>query len=164
MYQTVESIRQHAVRFRRDRDESVRRELETMLNRLGREPTISVVRAFSYFSHLANIAEDLHHNRRRRAHRLAGSAPQEGSLALAFARLKSAGVGAGALRQTLTKALISPVLTAHPTEVQRKSILDCELEIRFSTMPCAHNRPWRWSITSARCMRLAPNCRFPWEW
>ena len=56
MYQVVETIRQHAVRFRRDRDESVRKQLETMLNRLGREPTISVVRAFSYFSHLANIA------------------------------------------------------------------------------------------------------------
>jgi phosphoenolpyruvate carboxylase len=129
MYQVVETIRQHAVRFRRDRDESVRRELETMLNRLGREPTISVVRAFSYFSHLANIAEDLHHNRRRRAHRMAGSPPQEGSLALAFSRLKQADVDGATVKTTLAKALISPVLTAHPTEVQRKSILDCELEI-----------------------------------
>ena len=129
MYQVVETIRQHAVRFRRDRDESVRKQLETMLNRLGREPTISVVRAFSYFSHLANIAEDLHHNRRRRAHRMAGSAPQEGSLALAFSRFKKAHVSAARLTETLARALISPVLTAHPTEVQRKSILDCELEI-----------------------------------
>jgi phosphoenolpyruvate carboxylase len=129
MYQVVETIRQHAVRFRRDREESVRKELETMLNRLGREPTISVVRAFSYFSHLANIAEDLHHNRRRRAHRMAGSPPQEGSLALAFSRLKEADIEGATLKATLASALISPVLTAHPTEVQRKSILDCELEI-----------------------------------
>jgi phosphoenolpyruvate carboxylase len=41
-----------------------------------------VVRAFSYFSHLANIAEDQHHIRRSRVHRIAGSAPREGSLAM----------------------------------------------------------------------------------
>jgi phosphoenolpyruvate carboxylase len=47
---------------------------------------VSVVRAFSYFSHLANIAEDRHHNRRRRMHALAGSAPQPGTVAYALER------------------------------------------------------------------------------
>ena len=61
-----------------------------MLNKLDPVRTIAVVRAFSYFSQLANIAEDQHHNRRRRAHLIAGSAPQEGSMALALARARAA--------------------------------------------------------------------------
>jgi phosphoenolpyruvate carboxylase len=88
-----------------------------------------VVRAFSYFSHLANIAEDQHHNRRRRAHLLAGSKPQPSSVAYALARLQDAGVGRDRSAKFLREALISPVLTAHPTEVQRKSILDAEHDI-----------------------------------
>ncbi len=91
--------------------------------------TLDVVRAFSYFSHLANIAEDVHQNRRRRAHALAGSPPQHGSLAHAFAHLASRGVGRDAILAWLQDATVSPVLTAHPTEVQRKSILDAEREI-----------------------------------
>ncbi|MGA8054271.1 MAG: phosphoenolpyruvate carboxylase [Burkholderiales bacterium] len=128
-FQAVERIRQLAVRFRRDRDEAARVELEHILNSLELEDSISVVRVFSYFSHLANLAEDEHHNRRRRFHRLAGSKPQEGSIPHAITRLKAAGVGAPALAGFFATALISPVLTAHPTEVQRKSTLDCEREV-----------------------------------
>jgi phosphoenolpyruvate carboxylase len=90
---------------------------------------MSVVRAFTYFSQLSNIAEDLHHNRRRRAYQLAGSPPQEGSLAITLKRAADAGVAPQDLQGFLSNALISPVLTAHPTEVQRKSILDCLREI-----------------------------------
>ncbi|MCX7892901.1 MAG: phosphoenolpyruvate carboxylase [Burkholderiales bacterium] len=129
MFHTVERIRQTAVRFRRDRDEAARGELRHLLDRLELEEAISVVRAFSYFSHLANLAEDEHHNRRRRFHRVRGSAPQQGSVAHALARLKAAGVRAPAVAGFFATALVSPVLTAHPTEVQRKSILDCEREI-----------------------------------
>jgi phosphoenolpyruvate carboxylase len=129
VFHVVETIRQTAVRFRRESDASSGAELNKMLRKLTRDQTISVVRAFSYFSHLANIAEDQHHNRRRRAHLLAGSAPQQGSVAYALSRLDDAGVPGSAVRSFFKDALISPVLTAHPTEVQRKSILDAEREI-----------------------------------
>ncbi|WP_460840177.1 phosphoenolpyruvate carboxylase [Noviherbaspirillum agri] len=129
VFQVVETIRQTAVRFRRESDAQSGAELNKLLKKLTRDQTISVVRAFSYFSHLANIAEDQHHNRRRRAHLLAGSAPQQGSIAYALARLDDAGVSGNAVRNFFKEALISPVLTAHPTEVQRKSILDAEREI-----------------------------------
>jgi phosphoenolpyruvate carboxylase len=128
----VETIRQTAVRFRRAEDgqaRAVRDELSHLLNDLTIPATLDVVRAFSYFSHLANLAEDMHQNRRRRAHALDGSPPQAGSIAAAFARLAAAGVTADALAGWFADALVSPVLTAHPTEVQRKSILDCEREI-----------------------------------
>ncbi|MEO8163780.1 MAG: phosphoenolpyruvate carboxylase [Betaproteobacteria bacterium] len=129
IYDLIERTRQNAIRFRRDRDPDAKRELEAMLNKLDPVRTIAVVRAFSYFSQLANIAEDQHHNRRRRAHLIAGSAPQEGSMALALTRARAEGVSATKVSEFFAKALISPVLTAHPTEVQRKSILDCQLEI-----------------------------------
>ncbi|RBA23910.1 phosphoenolpyruvate carboxylase [Herminiimonas fonticola] len=129
VFQVVENIRQTAVRFRREADVQAGAELNKLLKKLTKEQTISVVRAFSYFSHLANIAEDQHHNRRRRAHLLAGSAPQEGSVAYALEKLHGAGVTGAAVRKFFKDALIAPVLTAHPTEVQRKSILDAEHEI-----------------------------------
>ena len=129
VFAVVETIRQTAVRFRREADAGAAKELDGMLKILTREQTISVVRAFSYFSHLANIAEDQHHIRRRRAHLLAGSRPQQGSVSFALCKLRQAGVDAGTVSDFFRDALIAPVLTAHPTEVQRKSILDAEHDI-----------------------------------
>ncbi|HET9662639.1 MAG TPA: phosphoenolpyruvate carboxylase, partial [Burkholderiales bacterium] len=124
----VEDIRRTAVRYRREGDDAARAALEAILNALDHETSISVVRAFTFFSQLANIAEDLHHKRRRRAHQIAGSPPQEGTLAHALARMQSPDARAQ-LHDFFRDALVAPVLTAHPTEVQRKSILDCQLEI-----------------------------------
>jgi phosphoenolpyruvate carboxylase len=129
VFDVVETIRQTAVRFRRESDPQAGADLNRLLKKLTRDQTNAVVRAFSYFSHLANIAEDQHHNRRRRAHLLAGSAPQQGSIAYALSKLDGAGVSGATIRSFFNNALISPVLTAHPTEVQRKSILDAEREI-----------------------------------
>ncbi len=131
-YARIESIRQTAIGLRRasaDDAPSIKDELAGLLNELPIAQTLDVVRAFSYFSHLANIAEDVHQNRRRRAHAIAGSPPQAGSVAHALERLRAAGIDESALRAVLDEALVSPVLTAHPTEVQRKSILDAEREI-----------------------------------
>jgi phosphoenolpyruvate carboxylase len=129
VFDIVETIRQTAVRFRRESDPAAGADLARLLKKLTRDQTNSVVRAFSYFSHLANIAEDQHHNRRRRAHLLAGSEPQRGSLGYALSQLDAAGVSGATLRAFFKDALVAPVLTAHPTEVQRKSILDAEREI-----------------------------------
>ncbi len=128
-YQLVESVRRSAVRFRKTQDDRDREQLEQMLDALSPSETLAVVRAFSYFSQLTNIAEDLHHNRRHRAHLKAGSPPKNGSLLLALDRLEEKPVSRETLQAFLDNALISPVLTAHPTEVQRKSTLDCHLII-----------------------------------
>ena len=125
----VENIRQLAVGYRRDADEAQRSRLESILNRLSHDNTVAVVRAFSYFSHLANIAEDLHHNRRRHAYRASNAKPQEGSLQLALERVRKAGAATDEVMDFFARALIRPVLTAHPTEVQRKSVLDCQRAI-----------------------------------
>ncbi|MBA9844355.1 MAG: phosphoenolpyruvate carboxylase [Ralstonia sp.] len=129
VFETVETIRQTAVRFRRDGDRQAEQDLDRLLKKLSRDQTTSVVRAFSYFSHLANIAEDQHHNRRRRVHALAGSPPQPGSLMRALQSAADEGLSGDVLRRFFESALIVPVLTAHPTEVQRKSTLDAQREI-----------------------------------
>jgi phosphoenolpyruvate carboxylase len=130
VFDVVETIRQNAVRFRREDDSSAAQTLDKKLRALSPEQTVSVVRAFSYFSLLANIAEDCHRNRRHRIHALAGSAAQSGTIAYALERLMEANAAATpVLQQFFNDALIVPVLTAHPTEVQRKSILDAQHDI-----------------------------------
>ena len=124
-FDLIERIRQLSVAYRLKADASAGRVLDRLLKNLSADQTVTVIRAFSYFSHLANIAEDRHHVRRRAVHEQAGRL-QEGSLALTFERLQRADHRAADIAATLASAYVSPVLTAHPTEVQRKSILDAE--------------------------------------
>lgn len=127
-FELVERVRKLSVAYRLKRDAQAGRALDRLLKNLSGDQTVSVIRAFSYFSHLANIAEDRHHVRRREHHEREGHL-QEGSLALSFERLAAADIRASEIAKTLAHAYISPVLTAHPTEVQRQSILGAERAI-----------------------------------
>jgi phosphoenolpyruvate carboxylase len=127
-FELVEQIRKLSVAFRRDADHAADKALKKLLKGLSGDQAVSVIRAFTYFSHLANLAEDRHHIRRRAIHERAGDT-QEGSIEVALTRLRRAGIGPKIVADTLAKAYVSPVLTAHPTEVQRKSILDAERDI-----------------------------------
>jgi phosphoenolpyruvate carboxylase len=129
-FDKVESIRQESVRFHREG--ASHRTLDALLADLSIEETLDVVRAFTYFSHLANIAEDVQQNRRRRHHKKAGSAPQAGSLAAAFSHLQLAHISGAEIAHCLARALVSPTLTAHPTEIKRQSTLDTERSIAQS--------------------------------
>ena len=127
-FELIEQIRRLSVAFRRHADQSADKALKKLLKGLSGDQTVSVIRAFTYFSHLANLAEDRHHIRRRAVHERAGDL-QDGSLARTLQRLHNAGIAPGEVVRTLAQSHISPVLTAHPTEVQRKSILDAERAI-----------------------------------
>lgn len=127
-FDLIERIRQLSVTFRRHDDDEADKTLKRILRQLSDEQAVSVIRAFTYFSHLANLAEDRHYIRRRVFHERAGH-QQKGSLALAFTRLSQAGYKPAQIAKTLSASHVSPVLTAHPTEVQRKSILDAERAI-----------------------------------
>src|SRR5262245_14373945 len=129
VFATVERIRQISIAFRREGDAAARRELEAMLDSLSHDRTIEVVRAFSYFSHLANIAEDRHQIRGMRAPANNGTPRSPGTVEGTLAALKAGHVPRAALQALFDKILVSPVLTAHPTEVRRKSVLDREMEI-----------------------------------
>jgi phosphoenolpyruvate carboxylase len=127
VFDLVERIRTTSIRFHRDDDKPARHELETILDGMSTADTVRIVRAFSYFSHLANIAEDQNNIRQMRAQNNSGA--QAGTLGRTLAHARAAGIGSADLRRFFGQALVSPVLTAHPTEVRRKSTIDREMEI-----------------------------------
>ena len=126
MFDIVETVRQLSVKFHRGGDPKDRRALDKLLSGLSRDQAVSVIRAFSYFSILANIAEDRHVLRRAEEDAERGAPPRRDSVRAALESLRDAGIAREQLTQFFGQALISPVLTAHPTEVQRKSVLDAE--------------------------------------
>jgi phosphoenolpyruvate carboxylase len=129
IFDLVEKIRRSSISFHRDDDRDARAELEETLQALNPEQSVQVIRAFSYFSHLANLAEDQHHIRRTRSHQIAGSSPRPGTIAKAFENALAAGITATELAEFFNKAQLSPVLTAHPTEVRRKSTMRREMAV-----------------------------------
>ncbi len=89
-------------------------ETDLGLDRLDIDETLDFVRGFMLFSMLANLAED----------RQGITAEHGATVDAALKRLEAEGIGHDAVMQLLDNALIAPVLTAHPTEVRRKSMID----------------------------------------
>ena len=126
-FELVESVRQKSVAYVHGEDDNAKQELEEILNGLTPTQAVQVVRAYSYFSHLSNMAEDQHHIRRTRAHDLAESPPRNGSIAKAFERAINEGATPESLVEFFNDANIGAVLTAHPTEVRRQSTMRREI-------------------------------------
>jgi phosphoenolpyruvate carboxylase len=94
------------------------------LEALSLDDTLAFTRGFMLFSMLANLAED------RQATGSTGAAPESGlGLADAVRKLESDGVARDRILATLGRAKVTPVLTAHPTEVRRKSMIDHKTRI-----------------------------------
>ena len=129
VFELVEHIRRTGVQFHRNADETARQELQSIMSSLPTDRALSIIRAFGYFSHLANIAEDQHHIRRTRAYAKAEAPPRPGTMAYALGRARQARFTREQLQGFFDHALCSPVLTAHPTEIRRKSSIDREMEI-----------------------------------
>ena len=131
-YDRVEFIRRQSVAYRRDANEGAGKALEKYLKKINSNDAVSVIRAFSFFSHLANIAEDVHRLRRRQLREQEGYVGihgQDGSIDKCFALLRSQGLKQSDIASAIDTFHVSPVLTAHPTEVQRASLLDAERDI-----------------------------------
>ncbi len=123
VFETVEQIRQLSVAVRLGQDAAAGKKLDALLTGLSDDTAANVIRAFSYFSFLANIAEDRQTARRREARELNG-VQEPASFTTTLPQLAARGVSSKKVAAALETALVSPVLTAHPTEVQRRSILD----------------------------------------
>lgn len=129
VFNAIEEVRQLSVQYRRFDDKAARAKLEARLEALSQDETISLIRSFSIFSMLSNIAEDCHLIRRNRQHELAGMPAREASLDYTIPELERVGVNREAVLARLKQTESVPVLTAHPTEVQRKSVLDAQQSI-----------------------------------
>jgi phosphoenolpyruvate carboxylase len=127
VFDLVERARVESFRVRRS--EIDRAELAGMFDGIDVHKAIPVIRAFTHFALLANVAEDIHRERRRAVHVVAGEPPQNSSLAATYLKLDSAELDSGTVSQTLTGALVSPVITAHPTETRRRTVFDTQHRI-----------------------------------
>lgn len=121
LFETVEQVRALAKDARAGRGS--REELTRTLKRLSVDEALNVARAFAHFLGLANIAEQHHRIRRRRDYQRAPEEPaQRGSLAESFPRLIAAGISPDALREAVEALHVELVITAHPTEVVRRTV------------------------------------------
>lgn len=120
VFELVERARVESFRVRRS--EIDRAELARMFDDIDIHRAIPVIRAFSHFALLANVAEDIHRERRRAIHVAAGEPPQDSSLAATYAKLDEAELDSATVADALRGAVISPVITAHPTETRRRTV------------------------------------------
>lgn len=120
VFELVERARVESFRVRRS--EIDRAELARMFDGIDIHRAIPVIRAFSHFALLANVAEDIHRERRRAIHVAAGEPPQDSSLAATYAKLDKADLDSATVAEALRGAVISPVITAHPTETRRRTV------------------------------------------
>ncbi len=120
VFDLVERARVESFRVRRS--EIDRAEISHMFDGIDIHLAIPTIRAFSHFALLANVAEDIHRERRRHLHVDAGEPPQDSSLAATYAKLDLAELDSATVAEALSGALVSPVITAHPTETRRRTV------------------------------------------
>ncbi|MDK4538170.1 phosphoenolpyruvate carboxylase, partial [Kingella kingae] len=101
-----------------------------LLPSLSDEQTENLITAVGMFAQVLNIAEDVHHERRRLAHEHAGSAASDGSLAATVKKFQAQQISSSELQNVLNNTQVNPVMTAHPTEVQRQATLISHRKIR----------------------------------
>ena len=104
--------------------------IEKVLPQLDEQQTHDLTLACGLFAQILNIAEDVHHERRRQIHEEAGHNSAEGSLTETVRKFKAGKVNGKAVQQQLDNTVVTAVLTAHPTEVQRQTVLSFNRRIR----------------------------------
>ncbi|KJF22735.1 phosphoenolpyruvate carboxylase [Rhodococcus sp. AD45-ID] len=127
VFDLVERARVESFRVRRS--EIDRAELVSLFAGVSTADAIPVIRAFSHFALLANLAEDIHRERRRAIHINAGEPPRDSTLAATYRKLDGADINSATVEDALRGALVSPVITAHPTETRRRTVFETQSRI-----------------------------------
>jgi phosphoenolpyruvate carboxylase len=130
-FEAVESLRAASHRRRRDAEGAPSlTELLREVEQLPLDVAATVARAFTLFFLLINTAEQVHRARRRQQYaRTSGGASQPASLHWAFEQLRAMGQSAEDARRTVASLHIRPVLTAHPTESTRRTVMNLQSRI-----------------------------------
>ncbi|WP_282034039.1 phosphoenolpyruvate carboxylase [Metabacillus indicus] len=130
LLEMVEKIREMTKSLRSHADESIYADLKAEISTLDPELRKQVIRAFAVYFHLVNIAEQNHRIRRRREYQFQeDSGKQPGSLEHAVASLKENGVSSEVIQQLLKTLSLELIITAHPTEATRRSVLEIHKRI-----------------------------------
>ena len=128
LYEIAETARQRAIR-RREGDEREGEELSALVHGISAELALEVIRSFSTYFQMVNVAEKVHRIRRRREYLLDVGEFQPGGLEETLQKLKATGMTLDGLQELLDGILVEPVFTAHPTEPTRRTILRKEQKI-----------------------------------
>lgn len=125
LFETEENVRALCKQLRGEHSPVTERKLKRLLQLLNLDETIGVIRAFSVYFQLVNIAEQHHRIRRKRFYELhTPDQPQRGSLAETLGRLRRESASAKELQKVIDRLEIAPVMTAHPTEAARRTLLE----------------------------------------
>jgi phosphoenolpyruvate carboxylase len=142
VFHAVEHVRHAAIGLRQNYDARKEQELLHWMNKLDLHATTQVIRAFAMYFQLVNLAEEVHRIRRKRYYEgLPDHAPQRGSLEETALRLSARGVTPPEIQKFLDHLSIEIVLTAHPTEAQRQTILNKLLRIALLLIDHERSRP-----------------------
>ena len=128
IYQVTEALKNASVEFYKNQTQESRKNLSKLCSDLSDSEILRVIRSFSHFSLLANIAEDVYQTQEQRAIKFSNKL-QLGTLEKSLNNLKAKGINREKMAKAMENVSIVPVLTAHPTQVQRKSILDLNKKI-----------------------------------
>ena len=128
IYQVTEALKNASVEFYKNQTQESRKNLSKLCSELSDSEILRVIRSFSHFSLLANIAEDVYQTQEQRAIKFSNKL-QLGTLEKSLNNLKAKGINREKMAKAMENVSIVPVLTAHPTQVQRKSILDLNKKI-----------------------------------
>lgn len=124
VFDLVEGARQTA--FEIARGEVGMDALVSKFRNIDPKRTTPIIRAFSHFALMTNLAEDLHDETTRQRALDSGEPSPDSTLEATWAKLANAHVTANDVRDTLSRALVAPVLTAHPTETRRRTVFDAQ--------------------------------------
>lgn len=128
-YELVESVRKTAIKLRQQHSDKLEAEFVKKIRSLKIDRATKLIRAFTVYFQLVNLAEDQHRIRRKRWYEENSSVYQPGSLEDIVARIKKGNLSYTEVKKALPEISIELVMTAHPTEAQRRSILEKLLKI-----------------------------------
>ncbi len=124
VFEAVEALRRGFADLHQEEDTAQREALMALIDALPAEKLELVVRAFSAYFKLVNVAEESYAHRNRRRLLTHGIGLWEGSFERTLATLKEQGLSASTLEKLLQRSIYMPVFTAHPTEARRRAVME----------------------------------------
>jgi phosphoenolpyruvate carboxylase len=124
VFDAVETLRRGFAELHQQEDQQRRTELMTMIDAMPADKVELVVRAFSSYFKLVNVAEESFAHRNRRRMLSHGMPLWEGSFGHTIGDFKAQGLSADALQEMVNRLHYAPVFTAHPTEARRRAVME----------------------------------------